>query len=269
MEFEIDVNHPLNIIRATSSAERKMLENKLLQTKLSYQRVEVLENVNGEICEGKDFSATRDGLRVTIPSFTKDERRASYYLRMALDANAIKNGCLPLHAAALQNNGLTQFIFAKTGKGKSFTLNTLLAHNPGIIPIGDDHVVIGRDSLSGNGMMRTRDRDGKDKDYSVLHGDRVFPLGCYEVVLMDVTARTEDYKTGGADLIEKDVAEKAVLKYLSRKPHEPELEKMYDNIVPGEVLTKYHVRFNEFMNGAERVLKLSGGQDSILEKLTK
>jgi len=269
MEFGIDVNYPSNIIRATSSAEKKMLENRLLQTKLSYQRVDVLKNVNGEIYEGKDFSATGDGSKITIPSFTEDEKRASYYLRMALDANAVKNGCLPLHAAALANNGLTQFIFAKTGKGKSFTLNTLLAYNPRITPIGDDHVVIGRDSISGNGMMRTRDRDGRDKDYSVLHGNRVSPLGRYEVILMDVTTKTEDYKIGGVDLIGKDIAKKAVLKYLSRKPHEPELEKMYDNIVPGEVLTKYHARFNKFMNGAERVLKLSGGQDSILEKLAK
>ena len=269
MEFGIDINHPLNRIRATNLVERKMLENTLLQTKLSYRRVEALENVHGEMYEGDTFSATGDGSRVTIPFFTSNARRASYYLRMVLDANAVKNGCLPLHAAASVNDGFTQFIFAKTGKGKSFTLNTLLSHNPKIIPIGDDHVIIGDGKISGNRMMRTRDRRGRDKNYSVLHGGKISPLGDYEVVLMGVTARDKDYRVGGVGLIEKTVVEKTVLKYLSRKPYELELEKMYDSIVPKEVLNEYHVRFDKFMNGARRVLRLSGGQDRILEKLTK
>ena len=51
MEFGIDANNPLNVIRATNQSERKMLESDVLQTKLSYQRVEALKDVHGEIYE--------------------------------------------------------------------------------------------------------------------------------------------------------------------------------------------------------------------------
>jgi hypothetical protein len=269
MEFGIDANNPLNVIRATNQSERKMLESDVLQTKLSYQRVEALKDVHGEIYEGKEFSAKSNGtsLRVAIPDFMGDDRRAAYYLRMALDANAVENGCLPLHAAALTNDGLTQFIFAETGKGKSFTLNTLLAHDSGIIPIGDDHIVIGNDKVSGNGVMRTRIRSGEDKDYSSLYGDRVLPLEDYEIVLVDVTGKNEAYEMGSVDLTENEVARRSTLKYLDKQPREAEVRALRDSIVSKDVSNEYRRRFNEFVGGAKRILKLSGGQDQLLKEL--
>ena len=267
MEFSINIDYPLNIIKAVTPAEKKMLGGRLLQTKLSYREEKILEDVHGEIYEGNIFSTTKDGLRVAVPSLMQDVKRASYYIRMTLDANAVKNGCLPLHAAALTNNGITQFIFAKTGKGKSFTLDTLLSYSQRIIPIGDDHIVIGRDKIAGNRIMRTRERDGGDKDYSVLHGGKVSLLGHYEIILIDVTAKNKNFEIGEVDLVEKDVVENDVLKYLSRKPYEPELEKIYNSVASAEVLEKYYTHFDKFMNGAERVLKLSGEKDYLLEKL--
>ncbi len=268
MEFSIGVDYPINLGRKNPIEEPK-IKSKILQSKLAYIEVTDLPHPQLKIEEGDRFevSKKRGVQNITIPSFTKDTRMANYFMRMAVDANAVKNGYLPLHAAAYNEGGATKFIFGDTHKGKSFALDILLSNSSRIVPVGDDHVIVGKNEIFGNAVMRNR-RDGRDV-YSYFKKDSLAPLNNYEIIVVDVTGDDASIVSNPEELLSDGNTHVAVLKYLIKQPMERDARRLFRGVATSDVLEDYQSMYESFLRGAEQISKLSGCKEYLLEEALK
>jgi len=268
MEFKIEPGIPTNRIHPDSLAEEVMLESDLLKTKLNYSVVSKFDNPQGTIINNSLFSyGENNGTpSVGIPNLTIDPRRAAYYIRMVLDANAVRNGFLPLHASAISDRKMTKFIFGETGKGKSLTLSRLIEGNPDFTPIGDDHILLCGGVMAGNSVMRTR--YGNEETYQPLEIERVSPLEDYEIIIADVTGKDFSKELSPKNVIKDPIIKNAVLKYLISEPMEKESREVYHRLT-SKLIATYRERFNNFVRAAKRIRELSGDKSYLEWEMKK
>lgn len=268
MEFSLNPEFPINLGRKTSKNEDGV-RNRVLHSKLAYVEVTSLNSPQVEIIESSSFGYTKNGEveRVEVPPLTNDTRMASYFIRMTVDANAVKRGCLPLHAAAYMQDGAAKFILGDTHRGKSFVLNMLLSEDLGVVPIGDDHIIMGKEYVFGNNVTRNRN-NGKDV-YSFFKKDLISSIENYEIILIDVTGKDNISEVVPKEVLRDNDIKDATLKYLIKKPIETDARNLYENLVGEKVTVPYEKMYENFLIKSSRIRKISGCKEYLLEEMLK
>jgi hypothetical protein len=244
--MKIFKNASLNCLGYENLEEKSALNNPTLKIKLAYN----LGEINGEyiqITAGKNFKFDESKNQIQIPNFLTNLNESAYYLRLALDSNAIKNGNLPLHGAACEKDGKILFIFGDTNQGKSYTLNELISFTN---PIGDDHIVVGSKEILGNDYIRNRANKNSIKS---LIKTPVLDHKRYEILLVDIQKRNGSLNNLFPDeIIRNKSTLESILKYGLMPPINSAATGIFENhLMNQEIRQKYFDMFKSFLFNAK------------------
>ncbi len=253
----------INIIEPQNSNEEKILNGTYLKTKLAYQIGNIDKDyvlVNG----GKFFNYDLLNEKITIPNFLEDKNQFAYYLRTIMDSNLIKNAHLPIHGAACGQERNILFIFGDTNKGKSFALNELLPYTN---PIGDDHLIVGKNEVRGNDCIRIR--NGKHESIKNLIKNPISQYEEYDILWVDITKGDSIGGLTPSQIISNKKTLESILKYGLIKPfNKNDRELFKDYLINKETQEKYMKKFVSFLENAKS-LRYSTGKGGIEEALKK
>ncbi len=260
----------MNRLSPENDLERSLLQvdEGFFESKLAYQASDSTEQApQARIAqEGDSFMYDPGENYLTIPEEGGKEGLA-YFSRVLADANSVAQGLLPLHAAAVRKDGKTMILLAGSDGGKSL-ISDHLTQEHGMELIGDDHIVIGDHQIIGNRYIGERDSAG-DKTYrEASEGGKNLDMGEYVVIVLDANTegRTGFERVDPSVLVQNRGVKEAVQKYLVEEVQEDSREAIAQIRTP-EILQRYDLAFEGFIQGAQEVYAVAGEKQYIGSKI--
>ena len=190
----------------------------------------------------------------TIPNDISTSQRC-FLLRLIIDAEELKRGNLPLHAAAICDGARVFLIVAPPKNGKSFLTHEISRQISDCEIIGDDHIILAPTHIQGNLKRRMRNRDGETIGYAENKGFcKIYPTTWICIIKQETDCKP--IFLSGADAFNA-LTEASAFKYLNEIFTHNEIRYSTSVITDLKTDETYRNRFNAFLKES-RVLFLRG-----------
>ena len=190
----------------------------------------------------------------TVPHDINISQRC-FLLRLIIDAEELKRGNLPLHAAAICDGARVFIMAALPGNGKSFLAHEICRQISDCEIIGDDHIILTPTHIQGNIRRRMRNRDSKTIGYATNKGFcKMYPVTWICIAKQETDC--EPIFLSGADAFNALTAASA-FKYLNETFTHNEIRYSTSVITDLKIDETYWKRFNAFLKES-RMLFLRG-----------
>ena len=190
----------------------------------------------------------------TIPHDINASQRC-FLLRLIIDAEELRRGNLPLHAAAISDASRVFLIAAPPQNGKSFLAHEICRQVSDCEVIGDDHIIITQAHIQGNIKRRMRSIDSETIGYAENKGFcKMCPITWICVAKQETDC--EPIFLSGADAFNA-LTEASAFKYLNETFTHNEINYSTSVITDLKIDETYWSLFNAFLKES-RVLFLRG-----------
>lgn len=248
------------ILQGKSEKTKNILEKDSSKIKLAYKLSKADANELDIYIGGEKFYLDYKNNKAFIGHKNLNENRLIYMLRVILDGYIILKGGLPLHASAITYKDNAIFLFGKSNSGKSLISYDLNRLNPDKSIVGDDHIIVTKNNIFGNYKGRVRNLENKDEVYynNLQKGSLI-----KNYTLVEVSIGKED------SIKELDIKEylktdlSHILKYLYEDMVTETQTFKIEEIFEVNIKEIYFNRFKEFINSADKILKISGTKQFI------
>lgn len=248
------------ILQGKSKRTKNILEKDSSKIKLAYKLSKVDINGLNIYIGGENFYLDYKNNKAFIGHKNLNENRLIYMLRVILDGYITLKGGLPLHASAISYKDNAIFLFGKSNSGKSLISYSLNKLNQDQSVIGDDHIIVTKNNIFGNYKGRVRNLENTDEIYynNLQKGCLIKKYTLIEVSIgNDNSIKELDMK----EYLKTDLSH--VLKYLYEDMITETQTFKIESIFETNIKEIYFNRFKEFINSADKILKISGTKQFI------
>lgn len=271
--MKLTYNQSTLYITPESNFEQELIQSKYLKTKLSYQIIENNpENSLDLRIEQRQSFIDWDKKIVFINSMYSSFQ-ISYILRIVSDAYSIRCNSLPLHAAMITTDTKHIYILGSSRSGKSTLASMLSKWQENISVVGDDHIIVSEQFITGNTLLSIKNiKNKKQQNSSNCSNSYIENLGGVEnknsYVLIDVNLQSE---IDSCQLIDNIQYLKGnlvhVMKYLSDDFFSQVEQIQVEEFVGKEIIEQYKIKMVDFIGGASMIISVSGKLENVYSRL--
>ncbi|MDD3322168.1 MAG: hypothetical protein PHS59_12075 [Paludibacter sp.] len=265
--------HSVLYITPENKFEQELIQSEYLKTKLSYQ---IIENspehfLDLRIEQRQSFIDWEK--KIVIINSMYSTFQMSYILRIVSDAYCVMCNSLPLHAAMITTDTKHIYILGNSGSGKSTLANLLSSWQEKISVVGDDHVIVSEQFVTGNTVLSVKSsRNNNQQNLSNCANSYVENLGgvqnknSYFLIDVDLQSKVDTCQLiDNSQYLNGNLGH--ITKYLSDDFFTQVEQIQVEKFVGKKIIEQYNTKMVNFIDGASMIISVSGKLENVYSQL--
>jgi hypothetical protein len=250
-------------IESENETELNLISTDLIHSKLAFK---LINGVNPDIRIelGSNFQIDLEARTIVLPHTSYGRSELNYFLRVALDSVAVVNGVLPLHGGAVYSKDQSLFLFGFSKDGKS-TMVKALGDRTGYAPIGDDHLLVGKDRVVGNSQLRIRLADDLTEKFEPVETTER-ALRDYSILWVQLSSQDNYTRHTVSEFLGREERVNEVLKYILKPVTVNGCLYTIDDLTGVDIEARGRELFKRFIGQSRQINTIQGNIHQILRR---